>query len=221
MSDWRILKGKNDFYCSPYNLTWTNERCVELALAFRWLKLNQNIIEIGAVMPYYDANPYTPHIEKIVFNHEVIDPYDEKATIPDFMENHDLSNKKVLAISTIEHIGTTDYEPSKTPLKQNIVDEDAAPSALQQILNQAESCLVTVPVGYNYALDSWLNDNLHRLKCFGYHKTKHGFDLSGETWPPELLVEWEYLPEIQSLENYEYDSPYPSGNFVLCIEGWK
>ena len=132
MSDWRNLETNEDLYFSPYNVTWENERCVELALAFRWIEEKEasNIVEIGAVMPYYDENPYTPHMGKIIFTHDVIDPYDERATIRDFMENHDLSMKNVLTISTIEHIGTTDYDGSGE--RQQVYDETLAPLAFNK-----------------------------------------------------------------------------------------
>ena len=213
-TDWRILE-KKDYFMSGYNQTWQNERCVELELGFRWLDLNkgEKIMEVGAVMSYYAEGGYYE------LSHEVIDPYDEKATIVDFMENIDLAGYKVIAISTLEHIGTTDYDGSGE--RQNLVDADAAPLALQQILNQADSCFVTVPVGYNSGLDNWLEDNLHRLKCFGYLKTQHGFDLSGDTWPPALNYLWEHEPEVKSIKDHKYREPFPYGNYVLCIEGWK
>ena len=213
-TDWRILE-KKDYFMSGYNQTWQNERCVELELGFRWLDLNkgEKIMEVGAVMSYYAEGGYYE------LSHEVIDPYDEKATIVDFMENIDLAGYKVIAISTLEHIGTTDYDGSGE--RQKLVDADAAPLALQQILNQTDSCFVTVPVGYNSGLDNWLEDNLRRLKCFGYLKTQHGFDLSGETWPPALNYLWEYEPEVKSIKGHKYREPFPYGNYVLCIEGWK
>ena len=190
-TDWRILE-KKDYFMSGYNQTWQNERCVELELGFRWLDLNkgEKIMEVGAVMSYYAEGGYYE------LSHEVIDPYDEKATIVDFMENIDLAGYKVIAISTLEHIGTTDYDGSGE--RQKLVDADAAPLALQQILNQTDSCFVTVPVGYN-----------------------SGFDLSGETWPPALNYLWEYEPEVKSIKGHKYREPFPYGNYVLCIEGWK
>jgi len=213
-TDWRILE-KKDYFMSGYNQTWQNERCVELELGFRWLDLNkgEKIMEVGAVMSYYAEGGYYE------LSHEVIDPYDEKATIVDLMENIDLAGYKVIAISTLEHIGTTDYDGSGE--RQKLVDADAAPLALQQILNQTDSCFVTVPVGYNSGLDNWLEDNLHRLKCFGYLKTQHGFDLSGDTWPPALNYLWEHEPEVKSIKDHKYREPFPYGNYVLCIEGWK
>ena len=211
-ADWRILE-KKDYFISGYNQTWQNERCIELGLSFRWIERNKNIMEVGAVIPYYaEGGNYE-------MNHEVIDPYDEMATIVDFMENIDLTGNNILAVSTIEHIGTTDYDGSGE--RQNLVDADAAPLALQQILNQADSCFVTLPIGYNTGLDNWLEDNLHRLKCFGYLKTQHGFDLSGETWPPALNYLWEHEPEVKSIKGHKHREPFPYGNYVLCIEGWK
>ena len=73
----------------------------------------------------------------------------------------------VLSISTIEHIGTTDYATNE---RQNIVDEDAAINALKQILDDGEECLVSFPVGYNKYLDDWVEENLDKLNCFGYKK---------------------------------------------------
>lgn len=210
--DWRILE-KKDYFMSGYNQTWQNERCVELELAFRWLEQKDNVMEVGAVIPYYAEGGY------FEISHEVIDPYDEKATIADFMENIDLTGYNILAISTIEHIGTTDYDGSGE--RQKLVDADAAPNSLQQILNQGDSCFVTVPIGYNSGLDDWLEENLHRLNCFGYLKTQHGFDLSGETWPPALKYLWEHEPEVKSIKDHKYREPFPYGNYVLCIEGWK
>lgn len=49
MSDWRNLETNEDLYFSPYNVTWKNERCVELALAFRWIeeKKHQTLLKSG------------------------------------------------------------------------------------------------------------------------------------------------------------------------------
>ena len=134
--DWRVLLPE-DYFHHPYGHTWNTEREIEIAIALRWLERNrQDVVEIGAVMPYYQNN----------VKHEVIDPYDPRATIRDFMENQDLMLMNVLSISTIEHIGTTDYATNE---RQNIVDEDAAINALKQILDDGEECLVSFPVGYN------------------------------------------------------------------------
>ena len=134
--DWRILHPE-DYFHHPYGHTWNTEREIEIAIALRWLERNpKDVVEVGAVMPYYHDD----------VKHEVIDPYDERATIVDFMENQDLLMMNVLSISTVEHIGMTDYA---TDERQNIVDEAAATNALKQILDDGVHCLVSFPVGHH------------------------------------------------------------------------
>jgi len=190
-----------------------NERCVELALAKRWVAnstQSNKVYEIGAVMPYYWE-----------CNHHIIDPYDELATIPDFVENIDLTGQEVFSISTIEHIGLDEYG------EQHQLDENGAVQALQQILNQASRCFITFPVGYNSVLDEWVENNLDRLNCFGYHKTRR-YDAKNH-WPPVYSPLWEHQAQVKHLD-YDYhfweegQALHPHGQrwatFIICIEGW-
>ena len=199
--NWRIVH-PDDYFHHPYSQTWLSEREIEIEIARRWMEANsQDIIEVGAVMPYYTE-----------INHEVIDPYDPKATISDFMENHDLTMMRVLSISTIEHIGTTDYVELE---RQNVVDENAAIQALIQLLDQCDECLVSIPIGYNPYLDRWLESNLDKLNCFGYEKVM---------WFPTATRTkslWNYYDSVSTISPHSYNSPFPLANFVLFIEGWK
>ena len=219
--DWRILRPE-DYFHHPYNHTWNTEREIEIAIALRWLKRNpKDLVEVGAVMPYYQD----------VVKHEVIDPYDPKATIRDFMENQDLMLMNVLCISTIEHIGTTDYATNE---RQNIVDKNAAINALKQILDDGENCLISIPIGYNHFLDSWLEENLDKLDCFAYKKVLWTADKrSGKTdnmnskshirtdTPDGVKSLWNYYADVKSIKGEKYREPFPAGNYVLFIEGWK
>jgi len=198
ITNWRILHPQ-DYFHHPYNATWNNEREIEIAMGIKWLNEHRlDVIEVGAVMPYYTD-----------VSHEVIDPYDEKATIRDFMENHDLSLMNVLSISTVEHIGMSDYV-EKEELTRQYTDEEAAINALKQILNEADNCLVSIPIGYNRCLDKWLRENLEELNCFGYEKVLMA---EGKTL-------WNYYQTVKSIDN-EYGFPFPCANYVLFIEGWK
>ena len=197
---------------------------IEIAIALRWLERNpQDVVEVGAVMPYYQD----------VVKHEIIDPYDPRATIRDFMENQDLMLMNVLCISTIEHIGTTDYATNE---RQNIVDKNAAINALKQILDDGENCLISIPIGYNHFLDSWLEENLDILNCFAYKKVLWTFNNNlGHTITPngngELHIRtdtpdgvkslWSYYEDVKSIKGERYREPFPAGNYVLFIEGWK
>tara|TARA_R100000005_G_C4971479_1_gene184300 strand:+ start:131 stop:820 length:690 start_codon:yes stop_codon:yes gene_type:complete len=221
--NWRILLPE-DYFHHPYGQTWNTEREIEIAIALRWLERNpQDVVEVGAVMPYYQDN----------VKHEVIDPYDPKATIRDFMENQDLMLMNVLCISTIEHIGTTDYATNE---RQNIVDKNAAINALKQILDDGENCLISIPIGYNHFLDSWLEENLDILNCFAYkkvlwtlnNKLGHTVNPNGNgelhirtDTPDGVKSLWNYYADVKSIKGEKYREPFPAGNYVLFIEGWK
>ena len=221
--NWRVIH-PDDYFHHEYSQTWNTEREIEIAVALRWLNENPNdVMEVGAVMPYYQDD----------VKHEVIDPYDPRATIVDFMENQDLLMMNVLSISTIEHIGTTDYATNE---RQNIVDEDAAINALKQILDDADNCLVSFPVGYNKFLDAWVEENLDKLKCFAYKKILWTFNNEGGQTPhanknseyhirtdtPEGVKSlWNFYDNVKSIKGEKYREPFPAGNYVLFIEGWK
>jgi hypothetical protein len=206
--DWRILHPE-DYFHHKYCQTWNTEREIEIAVSLRWLKENpKDVVEVGAVIPYYQNK----------IEHEVIDPYDPKATIVDFMENQDLLMMNVLSISTIEHIGTTDYATNE---RQNIVDKNGAIVALKQILDDADNCLVSFPVGYNKYLDAWVEENLDKLNCFGYKKIMYSVMDSETNTPDGVKSLWNYYEDVKSIKGEKYREPFPAGNYVLFIEGWK
>lgn len=119
------------------------ERSVELALAKKWVNdCCGNIIEIGAVTPYYFYD------DKIT---EVIDPTDiHKRAISKSLFDCDLNGKNVLSISTVEHIGTSDFGMHES---YNVID------AVEKILKESVSCLITAPLGYNNMFDNWVEEN--------------------------------------------------------------
>jgi hypothetical protein len=117
-----------------FNEAWKNERSVEVSLG-RWFlnKFNGNVLEVGAVMPYYG------HIE-----HEIIDLADEhpksrKINALDF--NYD--GRNVLSISTLEHMHMKEYS--------NGSDQDGA-DCLKKIVARASNYLITFPTEYNRGL---------------------------------------------------------------------
>jgi hypothetical protein len=200
-----------DYLDHSYNQTLKNERCIEVPLGRRWVEgLNNtsNLIEVGAVLPYYQST-----------DHKVVDLYDEKATLTADVMDVDYTGMNVLSISTIEHIGTTDYtEGWGGVTERTVVDENAAILALKKILDESESCFITIPIGYNSPLDGWLRDNVHLLNCFPYEKIQH-YDKS--VWPPALSPVWEFMIEDEEAFDALYFSPYPSANVVLVIQGWR
>jgi hypothetical protein len=124
----------------------TTERSVELALAFRWLRLLSGpAIEVGAVTPYYlDANSeLTKKIKR------VIDPVDPHLRVTDrcSLFDYNFSGRNVISISTLEHVGTGDY---------GLSDEDCV-HACEKLVRDTASCFITVPLGYNQKLDFHLH----------------------------------------------------------------
>jgi hypothetical protein len=118
------------------------ERAVELAVADRWLEQvdSEGVIETGAVTPYY-----WPHRVRTV-----VDPYDPHPLVTHRMSlfDMDLSGRDVLAISTLEHIGTGDYGPVRA--------DETAVNAFEKICRESKRFLVSVPYGFNAAVDATL-----------------------------------------------------------------
>jgi hypothetical protein len=131
------------------------ERCLELAIAELWLKKysNEDTCEIGAVTPYYWKN----RVKNVV---DPVDPH-KAVTIRGSLFSLDLTNKSVLSLSTIEHIGTGDYS---VPVNPN----ETAIKAFEKIVKESKRCLITFPTGWNKELDAYfaasgfLNINLQR-----------------------------------------------------------
>jgi hypothetical protein len=131
----------DEYYDHPHNTTIKNERCIELLLAFRFLEEFDNVIEIGAVTPYYETPAHT-----------VVDPVDKKGTVKKFSQDIDYKGKNILCISTVEHMGRGDYGLGK--------DEELASRELLRMYNDSLNCLITFPVGYNRSLDYFIPSNI-------------------------------------------------------------
>ena len=134
----------------PYYRGWkgnresTSERAIEISLG-NWFidKYKENIVEIGAVMPYYYDN----------YKFDCVDPYDNfpgcfKVDGIDF----DYSGKNFLSISSIEHIGwDVGYDKER--------DKEKAFKVLKKIIKEAENYLITWPMGQNICLDQYLKES--------------------------------------------------------------
>jgi hypothetical protein len=125
----------------------TTERSVEMALALMWLrKTSGAVIEVGAVTPYY-LTPEDPLANKIS---RIIDPADPHRSVTDRVSlfDFDFSGANVLSISTLEHVGTRDYDLEET--------HRSCPDALTKLIAESATCLLTMPIGYNPGLDRHL-----------------------------------------------------------------
>lgn len=180
-------------YLSEYNCGVScrerlTERALELALAKEWTNmLNDEYIEIGAVTPYYEDG---------FSEHSVIDPADahERVDIKKSLFECDYFGKNILSISTIEHVGTGDFGLTKA--------EDCT-DALNKILRECKSCLISFPMGYNKKLDmyvvcggfsKWLLENQIQVSICVYVRNKYGNDWRLLREPEKHYTEYAYGP---------------------------
>lgn len=143
-----VYDGKDiNLFYHPYNCgdiksQRTVERTVELAISIDWMgRYASNVVEIGAVTPYY----FPGMID------DIIDPYDKHPLVTQRKSIFDanIRGKNILSISTIEHIGTDDYG--------SISKSEDSIQALKLILREAAACLITFPCGYNRILDEYVS----------------------------------------------------------------
>ena len=100
---------------------------------------DNRIIEVGACSPYFAPG--------MIF--DILDCYDpsEYVSIRKDLFDFDFTGYDVISISTIEHVGTGDYN--------NEIRDDSV-AALRKLLNECRSCLITFPIGYNTVLDNYI-----------------------------------------------------------------
>ncbi len=125
-----------------YNNTWQNERCVEVAFGKYFIdKFGLDIVEVGAVMPYYG---YQPNV--------VVDIGDAMPqTVTANAVTYDgYKGKNLLSISTIEHFMVRECG--------NTSNNDSI-TFINRVINEANNYLVTWAVGYNEFLDAFMKQN--------------------------------------------------------------
>ncbi len=178
-----------------HNVTWANERCVELALA-RALTAGvrpERLLEVGHVTPHYFRA-----------GHLVVDKYEPgslEIDIVDFepAERFDL----ILSISTFEHIAFD--EPGATPTPQAVAAKVAAAlDKCRSLLAPGGLLAITVPLGYNPALDAMIADG------------ELGWDRA--TWFKRFpRRRWRQVPRSEAVR-CRYGSPLAFANAILLAE---
>lgn len=133
------------YFSHPYNLTWMNERAVEIPLALEAIQESSPdmTLEVGNVLSHYQTRS----------DHHIIDKY-ETGNLK--VENIDACEyvlkfpcEKIVSISTLEHIGWDEspIEPEKA--WKTILH-------LSKQLSEKGNFFFTIPAGYNPALDECL-----------------------------------------------------------------
>ena len=186
----KISISKDEYIDHYYNGTINNERALEIQFGIRYLSEFNDVIEIGAVMPYYGYD-----------SHLIYDPYDSHPkNMKEFAENLDIKNKNILSISTIEHMGETNGHGYCFTAQK----PDAPAEFLEKLLEQAKSFLITLPIGQNPPLDNYLKNNLNKYTWLGFEKLSQS---------PPL---WQ---SNNTLKIYEktYGYPFPASNALIIL----
>ena len=178
-----------------HNVTWANERCVELALARRFLAgiPAERILEVGNVTPHYFAG-----------GHTVVDKYEPGALQVDIVDfEPDRRFDLILSISTFEHIA---FDEAGGPEEPDAV-ADKIRAALDRCLGSLApggTFVITVPVGYNPALDAMV--------------AADGLGSDRATWFKRFPGRhWREVGREEGLR-CRYGSPYAFANAIMLAE---
>jgi hypothetical protein len=180
------------YFAHPYNVTWRNERAVEIPVALSVLaeRPGARVLEVGNVLVNYGHG-----------GHDVVDKYEPSPDvfsldIVDFRT--DTPYDVIVAISTLEHVGFD--EDVKDPGKPR-----RAVAHMASLLAPGGRMVVTIPLGYNEALDrDLLADGL-------------GFDAVRYLKRTSRTGRWEEVPAA-SVAGARYGHPYPWANVVAVGE---
>ena len=121
-----------------YSTVGVGERIIELPLGdyFR-KKFANNIVEVGAVLSYHYSD----------VNHLVVDKFDKnKGCLNIDANDFDCKVKNILSISTVEHMGISEYGEIN-------IDEKHGISFVNKVNRDAKNYLITFPFGFNKKFD--------------------------------------------------------------------
>ena len=181
-----------------HNATWSNERALELAIAKFELSSagNASTLEIGSVLTHYGIGTLFPRtiVDKYepsngVINQDIFD------LVPD--SKFDLA----FSLSTFEHIGIDEHDAEYEPERALA----AVDHVLSNVLTKGGRLILTVPVGYNSALD------------------QAAFAPKGPLKPVAAFVRLDCRNRWRSVEPGEltrtrYGHPYRAGNGLVVFE---
>lgn len=179
-----------NYFYHKNNLTWTNERAVEIPIVMDYLKKFRTgkVLEVGAVLPQYFSVRW-----------DVLDKFEKgKGIINEDVVNFKPKNKYdlIISISTLEHVGFDDdiKEPEKI-LKalKNLTDN---------CLNKQGKMIVTLPLGYNATMDNLLFSG------------KLNFDRTFFMKRVSRNNKWKEI-DVEKAKGSTYGKPYHAANVLV------
>ena len=139
-------KESYDYFYHLYNMTWRNERIVEIPIIWKIVEKyrGKKILEVGDVLSHYFS-----------VNYDLADKYSKT----DGIIQQDVVDYKpatkydlIVSISTLEHVGWDEnlHEPMKVM---------RAIENLKSLLSKKGKMVVSIPLGYNQDMDKLLKEN--------------------------------------------------------------
>jgi len=183
------------YFYHKYNVTWRNERAVEIPIVRRTVRKyeGKNILEVGNVLSHY-----------FPVKHDIVDKYEKAKNVitQDIADFHPAKKYDlIVSISTLEHVGwdenQSDHKILNAPDKVLRVIEN-----LKGLLALEGTLVITLPLGYNPCLDKLLKSD----------QTKFGrrFCLKRVSKDNKWIeASWE------DIKNAKYNSPFPAANGLL------
>lgn len=177
------------YFYHNYNLTWANERAIEVPIALSCIEgvPPARVLEIGNVLSHYGT-----------VEHEILDKFEVGPGVinEDILSwNPSHQYDLIISVSTFEHIGFDDEEKDATG--QRIL---SAIERCRTFLSPAGRLVITAASGYNRAFDDLVAGNrFQSSQCHLYHRVTRG--------------RWEPCDETRYLRT-RYNSPYAFGNAV-------
>ncbi len=186
---------KYRYFYHKYNVTWQNERTVEVPIVWEIVKKHPNarVLEFGNVLQHYHRFP-----------HDIVDKYEKaKGVINKDIINLDLEKKYdlIISISTLEHVGWDENPDRKDKLNAPEKTLQAIGN-LKRHLNSGGTLVFTFPVGANPNLDA-----LMKNRRVGFTQMFYMKRISADNrW---RQTDWE------DIENSKYDAPFPAANGLV------
>jgi hypothetical protein len=187
-------QGKSlDYFYHRYNVTWCNERAMEVAIGKLYLDQvsSSDILEVGNVMKHYFP----------IENHPVVDKFENgigvmNCDILDFStgQKFDL----ILSISTFEHIGFDEEPKGDTKIARAI-------EHCRKMLTASGKLVITASAGYNPVFDNLMLDL--------YAKNAGKLSFMRRT----RYFKWEEC-SVGHFAHSRYNHPYPFGNAIVVAE---
>lgn len=171
--------------------TLDNERAVEIPIVMGFLKdkLNQEILEVGNVLPNYYSFP-----------HDVVDKYEKapgviNADIVDY--NPPKKYDVIVSISTLEHVGWDETPRDPEKFSKAVLN-------LKRILKAGGQIIATIPLGYNPNLDRQVRDQQTGFTSVYFLKRISRNNQWRET-------------RIEEVASAQYGSPFPCANAIAIL----